>query len=245
MKTYLACLLLVHGSIDLAIPAKVAVAQSQPSTTSRSIPTKILSPLAALERLIVAKQLEASWFTPEFLKAADLSTIQFQRDLSLKLGTMRYGNYKSVQLVKGDKYRIIFDKAEPDAVIAQFQIDRSGRIAGIRLVEKNKPEPTAQAQTVAEAALDRSFRNNVGSDGKPKQLFVSLKQWLGNYQKVRKVDANNYFGIFDQGSVPVTVNFKSDGSIENYGMSCPTTKISLRQAPADLQKVLEKCPDLK
>jgi hypothetical protein len=246
MKGYLAYLLIISSSIWMVMPT-VAIAKPNPSTaTPASSTTKVISPTAALERLIIAKKLEASWFTPEFLKAADLSTIQFQRDLSLKLGTMRYGNYKSVQLVKGDKYRIIFDRAEPDAVIAKFQIDASGRIAGVGIAEKNKPEPNAQAQAGAEAAVDRSFKTNIGSNGKPNQLFISLKQWLGNYQKVEKQDASNYSGIFDRGSVPVTVNFKPDGSIESFGMGCPTTKsLSLSQAPTELQQRLSKCPNLK
>jgi hypothetical protein len=143
-----------------------------------------------------------------------------------------------------DKYQIIFDRAEPDAVIAQFYIDKFGRIAGIRLAEK-KNQPSAQAQVAAQAAVDRSFRTNVGSNGKPNQLFVSLKQWLGNYQKVQKQDATTYVGIFARGSMPLEVNFKPDGSIENYGVRCPMTKIPLSQAHPDLQKIFSNCPDLK
>jgi hypothetical protein len=33
---------------------------------------------------------------------------------------------------------MIFDRAEPDAVIAQFRLDLIGRIAGIGIVEKKK-----------------------------------------------------------------------------------------------------------
>lgn len=65
----------------------------------RASKAKIISPAAALERLITAKKLEASWFTPTFLKAVDknsnVNTVQFQRDVMLKLGTIRYGKYKS------------------------------------------------------------------------------------------------------------------------------------------------------
>jgi hypothetical protein len=136
MKIYLAYLLLITGLLWMTTPL-ATVAKPSPVVMS----TMTISPTAALERLIIAKKLEANWFTPAFIKAVgDLSTIQFQRDMSLKLGSMRYGNYKSVQSIGGDKYRIIFDRAEPDAVIAQFRIDAMGRIAGIRLVEKNKPE---------------------------------------------------------------------------------------------------------
>jgi hypothetical protein len=246
MKTDLAYLLLITG-IWIAMP-QLAIAKPQPASTKQEAPTAKISPAAALERLILAPKLSASWFTPEFLKAvdknSDVNTVQFQRDVTLKLGTMRYGNYQSIQSIGGDKYRIIFDRAEPDAVIAKFQIDASGRIAGIRLAEKkNKPNP--QAQVAAQAAIDRSFRTNVGSNGKPNPLFVSLKQWLGNYQKVRKQDETTYVGIFERGSLPLEVNFKTDGSIENYGVGCPVTKLPLSQAHPDLQKIFSNCPNLK
>jgi hypothetical protein len=240
MKIYLACLSLVIAAPMLPMPP-LASANPSPTTVKTS---KIILPTAALERLITAEKLEAKWFTPEFLKAADLNTIQFQRDLSLKLGSMRYGNYKSVRSIGGDRYQIIFDRAEPDAVIAQFYLDKLGRIAGIRLAEK-KNEPNAQAQVAAQAAVDRSFRTNVGSNGKPNQLFVSLKQWLGNYHKVIKKDGSNYLGVFDRGTVPVTVNFKPDGSIENYSVGCPVTKSPLSQAQPELQEIFADCSNLK
>ncbi|WP_373546831.1 hypothetical protein [Chamaesiphon sp.] len=156
MKIYLAYLLLITGALWMTTPM-ATVANSNPAAMS----TTTISPTAALERLIIAKKLEADWFTPAFIKGVgDVSTIQFQRDVSLKLGTMRYGNYKSVRSIGGDKYRIIFDRAEPDAVIAQFRIDAMGRIAGIRLVEKNKldpntPEASAQVTTNLAVSFDR------------------------------------------------------------------------------------------
>jgi hypothetical protein len=247
MKIYVTCLLVFASWSGVAMSVEGAIAQSKPATASKgSNTTKVISPAAALERLITAKQLQASWFTPAALKESDISKIQFQRDVSLKLGSMRYGNYKSVQPIGGNKYRIIFDRAEPDAVIALFKIDASGRIIGIQLAEKNKPEPNAQAQAAAGANVDRSFRTNIGSNGKPNKIFISLKQWLGNYQKAQKKDASNYTAIFDRGSVPVLVNFKPDGAIENYNIGCPVTKsLPLNQAPSDLQKLFSTCPNFK
>jgi hypothetical protein len=248
MKMYLVCLLLVPSWIGMT-PEAIAVAQSKTAATKGYSPAKTISPAAALERLIVAKTLAASWFTPELLKAvdknSDVGALQLQRDITMKLGRFRYGNYKSVQPIGNNKYRVLFDRAEPDAVIVNLQVDASGRIAAVGIAEKNKPEPTAKAQALALIALDRSFKTNTRITGENSPILTSLKQWLGNYQKVQKVDATSYLGIFDRGSAPVTINFKPDGSIENYGMGCPTTKLSLKQAPTDLQKVLEKCPNLK
>jgi hypothetical protein len=245
MKTYLACLLLI-GSMEISMPMRVSIAAPRIGSVTT---TKIISPAAALNRLIVADKLEASWFTPEFLKAvdknSDVNAVQLQRDITMKLGQFRYGNYKSVQSIGGNKYRVLFDRSEPDAVIVKLNVDASGRIADVGISEKNKPAPPAQAQASALVALDKSFKTNTRANGETSPILTSLKQWLGNYQKVQKVDATNYLGIFDRGSAPVTINFKPDGSIENYGMGCPNTKLSLKQAPADLQKVLEKCPNLK
>jgi hypothetical protein len=217
---------------------------------SNSNAVKIISPAAALNRLIVAEKLESSWFTPEFLKAvdknSDVNALQLQRDITMKLGRFRYGNYKSIQSIGRNKYRVIFDRAEPDAVIVQLQMDASGRIAGLGIAEKNKPEPTATAQASALIALDKSFKTNTRANGENSPILTSLKQWLGNYQQVRKVDPTNYLGIFDRGSAPVVINFRPDGSIENYQMGCPVTKsVSRSQAPADLQKVLANCPNIK
>jgi hypothetical protein len=250
MKIYLPCLLFVTSSILGFAATSGLVAQSQPATKTKAATTaKVIAPAAALNRLIVAEKLEASWFTPEFLKAmdknSDVGALQNQRDFTMKLGQFRYGKYKSVEAIGSNKYRVLFDRAEPDAVIVKLQLDASGRIAGVGIAEKNKPAPTAKAQTVALVALDKSFKTNTRVNGETSPILVSLKQWLGNYQKVQKLDATNYLGIFERGSAPITVNFKPDGSIENYGMGCPTTKVSLKQAPANIQKILEKCPNLK
>lgn len=136
MKIYIAYLLLVISSIfGVVIPVELAGANPQTVVTA----AKVISPVAALDRLIVTEKLEAEWFTPAFLDAVKgISMVQFQRNLLMNIAAQRYGNYKSVQLVKGDKYRIIFDRAEPDAVIAQFRVDSIGRIAGIGITEKKK-----------------------------------------------------------------------------------------------------------
>ena len=101
-------------------------------------------------------------------------------------------------------------------------------------------------QVDAKAALDRSMRSNLGSNGKYQPLLASLKQWMGKYQKIQP-EGSNYSAIFDRGSVPVTVRFKENGSIENYGMGCPIVNksLSLSQSPSELQKLLSKCPNLK
>jgi hypothetical protein len=101
MRIYLACLLLVTSLIGV-LPTEVSIAQPQPASKAKTATkTKVLAPAVALHRLIVAEKLEASWFTPEFLKAVDknseVSALQFQRDLMMKLGRFRYGKYSNRQ----------------------------------------------------------------------------------------------------------------------------------------------------
>jgi hypothetical protein len=99
-----------------------------------------------------------------------------------------------------------------------------------------KPNPTSVKSTVSTARITPTAALE--------RLFVSLKQWLGNYRKVLKKDASNYLGVFERGSVPMTVNFKPDGSIENFRMGCPVpNSTTVSQAPQDLQKLLANCPN--
>jgi hypothetical protein len=249
MKTYLAWGLITSSIWLGLLPVAVAKPKPRPAEIS-TVVAPAITPAAALHRLIVAEKLEASWFTPEFLKAvdknSDVNAVQLQRDITMRLGRFRYGSYKSVKAIGQDKYQVIFDRAEPDAVIVRMILDPSGRIAGIGIAEKNKPAPTAQAQASAMIVLDRSFKTNTRANGETSPILTSLKQWLGNYQKVQKVDATNYVGIFDRGSAPITINFKPDGSIENYQMGCPIGKsLSRSTAPDNLQKILAECPNLK
>jgi hypothetical protein len=103
-----------------------------------------------------------------------------------------------------------------------------------------------QTKVDAKVALDRSIKSNLGSNGKYQPLIVNLKQWLGNYQKIQS-EGSNYLAIFDRGSVPISVQFRNDGSIESYGMGCPivTKSLSVSQAHPNLKKLLSKCPNLK
>jgi hypothetical protein len=74
-------------------------------------------------------------------------------------------------------------------VIVKLQMDANNRIAGVGIAEKNKPEPNAKAQASAAIALDKSFTTNTRANGETSPILTSLNQWLGNYQKVQKVDA--------------------------------------------------------
>jgi hypothetical protein len=87
----------------------------------------------AVERFFMADRLSPSWFTPSTLKTNDLSELQKKRDdLNAKI-KQRYGKYQRVELIKGDRYRIIFENANLDMVIAKFSFDSIDRINEIEM----------------------------------------------------------------------------------------------------------------
>jgi mRNA-degrading endonuclease RelE of RelBE toxin-antitoxin system len=86
---------------------------------------------AAIERFFLAEKLSPHWFSPASLKKHNLAELQKKRDELKARIKQRYGAYKSVQLIKETKYRIVFDNANPNMVIATFRFDSDDRIDGI------------------------------------------------------------------------------------------------------------------
>jgi hypothetical protein len=85
----------------------------------------------AIERFFVADKLLPNWFTPNSLKQRNLAELQKKRDDLKARIKQRYGSYKSVQLIEKTKYRIVFENADPNMVIATFKFDCDDRIDGI------------------------------------------------------------------------------------------------------------------
>jgi hypothetical protein len=127
----------------------VGLAPANPPTVVTT--AKVISPVAALDRSIVTEKLEGVNHSPAFLDAVKgIGVVQSQRDSMIKIAVQRYGNYKSMVAIGKDKYQIIFDKAEVDAVTAQFYLDKSGRVAALSLTEKMpklEPDPQAPVST--------------------------------------------------------------------------------------------------
>jgi hypothetical protein len=89
---------------------------------------KKIFPQQAIERFFTTKQLSRNFFTSAFLAKGNLTETQNGRDQAVAMLTQKYGAFKSVELVEGGKYRIIFGNAPKDTVIGQFRFDRNGRI---------------------------------------------------------------------------------------------------------------------
>jgi hypothetical protein len=93
---------------------------------------------AAIERFFTADRLSPDWFTPNTLKINDLSKLQ-QRIADLKARIeQKYGKYQRVELIEENRYRIIFENADPDMIIAKFRFDWLARIDGIEMQIDNR-----------------------------------------------------------------------------------------------------------
>jgi hypothetical protein len=122
--------------------------------------------------------------------------------------------------------------------------DRVVLILGTLLMLGCQNNLTVLAQPAPALVIDRIFRYNStppGSDNQTTSSLVSLKKWMGSYQRTLG-EGTNYVAIFDRGSVPLTIELKDSGDIKSVVFGCPVAKsLSLSDAPADLQKLWIKC----
>lgn len=84
-----------------------------------------LTPKAALERLFVAPQLQADWFSPDFLAQIPMTTLQEGRTEIQR----QMGNYREVRRL-GNDFVVVFDRGKFDAKIA---LNSRGQIIGLML----------------------------------------------------------------------------------------------------------------
>jgi hypothetical protein len=102
---------------------------------------------------------------------------------------------------------------------------------------------TAQAQTSFEGAIDRAFSTESfpGANEQQKQFIVSMKKWIGPYQKARVGNKKgNYIAVFNRGYLPIQIS-----GLLQVGVGCPVTKLSLSKAPSNIKEAFLKCPNLK
>jgi hypothetical protein len=77
------------------------------------------------------------------------------------------------------------------------------------------------------------------------QFKTVLTQWMGSYQSVQS-DGDQYWVLFDQGSLPITMAFRENGDPDAITVvGCPVTAVPISQAPSDYRELLStECPDL-
>jgi hypothetical protein len=127
MRTYLFYLMMILSSIYIVITPTISNAGAKPLSSILTNSKKNL-PQQSVERFFNVKQLPQDLFTMSFLAKQSLVEAQSGRDRAVAMLTQKYGAFKRVELIEGDKYRVIFGNAPKDTVIGQFRFDRSGRI---------------------------------------------------------------------------------------------------------------------
>jgi hypothetical protein len=92
-----------------------------------------ISQQVAVERLFTTNRLSPDWFSPETLKINNLSKLQKKLDdLKAKI-QQKHRRYQRVELIAKNRYRIIFDNANPDMIIGVFKFDWMDRIYKIEM----------------------------------------------------------------------------------------------------------------
>jgi hypothetical protein len=117
-----------------------------------------------------------------------------------------------------------------------LRVSQASAIVGITYLLS---QPIASAQPSIENAIDSALRNNSipGASKESNAVIVSLKKWMGPYQKLEKA-ANGYSATFKQGSLPIEVSF------QGVGVGCPRTSIPLSKAPDNIKKTFGRCTNL-
>ena len=110
----------------------------------------------------------------------------------------------------------------------------------------------ASVQISAEETLNLFFLSDEPIPGASTQehedrlvLRETVTQWLGDYEGVQP-EAEHYRVLFEQGSIPVSVQFRRDGDPASITVvDCPVTSIPISQAPTQYREVLSTdCPNL-
>lgn len=110
----------------------------------------------------------------------------------------------------------------------------------------------ASVQISAEETLNLFFLSDDPIPGATAQehenrllLRETVTQWLGSYEGVQP-EAEHYRVLFEQGSIPVSVQFRKDGDPASITVvDCPVTSIPISQAPTQYREVLSTdCPNL-
>jgi hypothetical protein len=134
-------------------------------------------------------------------------------------------------------------RSTPEKTVNRQIIDRLTTICCTCLVMMPAMVLKASAQMAPEVAIDHIFRYESSSPGPRGQgeLAMSLKKWLGAYQRLLK-DGDNYTAVFDRASLPLTVESKENGDFKGFGIGCKSTSsLPMSEAPEEFRKLLLKC----
>jgi hypothetical protein len=135
----------------------------------------------------------------------------------------------------------------------------SSAIAGLLLpmlpwvvIAQDSVQSVSAEADPTELTLEQIFRSDAplpGANAEEQETRMEIKkvltQWMGSYQSVQK-DGDRYLVLFEQGSLPVTMEFRENGDPDAFNVvGCPVTAVPISQAPSEYRELLStECPDL-
>jgi hypothetical protein len=148
-------------------------------------------------------------------------------------------------------------KITPMSLIKKLTL--SSAIAGLSLpmlpwvvIAQDSVQSASAGADPTELTLEQFFLSDVplpGANAEEQETRIEIKkvltQWMGSYQSVQK-DGDRYLVLFEQGSLPVTMEFDENGDPDSISfVGCPVTAVPISQAPSDYRELLStECPDL-
>jgi len=123
MDTYFSAFLLGLSLVTISLPPDLVLAL--PTSQSKR------SPQVALEQIMVSNKIEQNWLSPSLTDRISLPKFQDLIDDVKEKAKQYLGDYKSVQFVEGENYRIMFERG---VVSAKIRLAQDGRITNISIL---------------------------------------------------------------------------------------------------------------
>ncbi|MEZ4864938.1 MAG: CIA30 family protein [Caldilineaceae bacterium] len=195
-----------------------------------------LTPASALERFFTSDQLQADWFTDDFLAQVPLPQIEdLRQQISEQLGAFQH--------IEGtaSPFTVIFAQGRATAAIT---LDASGKIAGLRITQPqpatttNPPAPTITPKAALErlftsATLESDwFSNAFLAQVSPTQIETILAQWTKQFGDfVQVAGANSPFTVrLAHATISAEIALDSEGRIAGLFFHPPIPTIATLDA---------------
>ncbi|WP_353542248.1 serine hydrolase [Deinococcus xinjiangensis] len=214
----------------LPVTLLVASASAQAQATPMALTQE-----QALTRLFSAAELQAEWFTPEFLKQAPLATIQAQ----LQGIAAQYGKFVRMATLQGHP-QAVYERGS--LIVTSAPLDSQGRLSSFGAVAG--PNPNMQTLTPEQEQagiqvlqkllgvepLDTTmfspdFLQHVSAEDL-KQSFGALRSQLGALQDIQASESG-WDIQFAGGTLPVTaLELDAQGQISSFRIGAPSFKFA-------------------
>jgi hypothetical protein len=139
--------LLIVLNLNYSIPPSLVIQSNQK-----------ISQKVAVERFFTTNQISPDWFSPGTLRINNLSKLQEKLDELKSKIEQKNRKYQRVELIAKNRYRIIFDNANPDMIIGTFKFDWVNRIYEIKMEIDHRYLESLNSSIQIEKTLQLSSR---------------------------------------------------------------------------------------